>query len=126
MRSLRQSRFGSQAKARFWTERSFPSGPWIALNTSPQSSTERQIGPSLSILQERAIAPVRGTRPNVGRSPVVPQRVEGEEMEPSVSDPMANPTQPAAVADADPADDPLDPCRGFHGLRVIPPNHRSP
>src|SRR5581483_9968500 len=84
------------------------------------------MGPSLSMVQESAIAPVRGTRPNVGRKPVVPQRVEGEEIDPSVSDPMANATQPAAVAEADPADDPLDPCLGFQGLRVIPPNHLSP
>src|SRR5215475_10316985 len=90
------------------------------------SSTERQIGPSLSMVQESAMAPVRGTRPNVGRNPVVPQRVEGEEIDPSVSDPIANATQPAAVAEADPADDPLDPCLVFHGLRVMPPNQRSP
>src|SRR5579885_2641816 len=91
-----------------------------------QSSTARQIGPSLSIVQLSAIAPVRGTRPNVGLSPVVPQRVEGDEMDPSVSEPMAKATHPAAVAEADPADDPLDPCFGFHGLRVRPPNHLSP
>ena len=72
------------------------------------------------------MAPVRGTRPKVGRRPVVPQRVEGEEIDPSVSDPIANATQPAAVAEADPADDPLDPCFVFQGLRVIPPNHLSP
>src|SRR5215469_10833329 len=91
-----------------------------------QSSTLRQIGPSLSMVQDSAIAPVRGTRPKLGRSPVVPQRVDGEEMEPSVSEPMPNPTQPAAVAEADPADDPLEPCLVFQGLRVIPPNQRSP
>jgi hypothetical protein len=62
------------------------------------------------MVQESAIAPVRGTNPNVGRKPVVPQRVEGEEIDPSVSDPMAKATHPAAVAEADPADDPLDPC----------------
>src|SRR5215471_8830080 len=98
----------------------------MALSTIAQSSTPRQSGPSLSMLQERAMAPVRGTRPKVGRRPVVPQRVEGEAMEPSVSDPMAKPTQPAAVAEAEPADDPLEPCCGFHGLRVMPPNHLSP
>src|SRR5205807_4857120 len=98
----------------------------MASSTSAQSSTERQIGPSLSMLQERAIAPVRGTNPNVGRRPVVPQRVEGEEMEPSVSEPMLNATQPAAVAEPGPADDPLDPCAGFQGLRVRPPYHLSP
>src|SRR5205085_9397581 len=64
--------------------------------------------------------------PKVGRKPVVPHRVDGEEIEPSVSEPMAKPTQPAAVADAEPADDPLEPCWVFHGLRVMPPNHLSP
>src|SRR5215831_19744755 len=98
----------------------------MALSTMAQSSTARQMGPSLSIVQERAMAPVRGTRPKVGRRPVVPQRVEGEEMEPRVSEPMAKATQPAAVAEADPADDPLEPCFGFQGLRVMPPNHLSP
>jgi hypothetical protein len=61
------------------------------------------------MLQESAIAPVRGTNPNVGRNPVTPHRVDGEEIEPSVSVPMLNPTQPAAVAEAGPAEEPLDP-----------------
>jgi hypothetical protein len=47
-------------------------------------------------------------------------------MEPSVSDPIANGTNPAATAEADPADDPLDPSAGAHGLRVLPPNQTSP
>jgi hypothetical protein len=55
------------------------------------------------------MAPVRGTNPKVGRKPVQPQRVEGEEMEPSVSEPMLKATQPAAVAEAGPADEPLEP-----------------
>jgi hypothetical protein len=59
--------------------------------------------------QESAIAPVRGTRPNVGRRPVVPTRVEGDEMEPRVSLPIAKATHPAATALAEPADEPLDP-----------------
>jgi hypothetical protein len=63
----------------------------------------------LSIVHDSAIAPVFGTRPNVVRSPVVPQRVDGEEIEPNVSLPMLNPTSPAAVAEAGPAEDPLDP-----------------
>ena len=37
---------------------------------------------------------------------MVPQRVEGETIEPQVSVPMANATSPAAVAEADPAEDP--------------------
>src|SRR4029077_6945052 len=84
------------------------------------------MGPSLSIVHDSAIAPVRGTRPNVGLSPVVPQRVDGEEIDPSVSLPMGNPTSPAAVADAGPADDPLEPLSTFHGFLVVAPNQMSP
>ena len=40
--------------------------------------------------------------------------------------PIANATPPAAVAEADPADEPLEPRSGFHGLRVRSPNHTSP
>ncbi len=94
--------------------------------TSAQSSTERQIGPSLSSVQLSVIAPVRGTKPNVGRRPVTPQRVEGPEMEPVVSEPMEKATHPAEVAEPGPAEDPLEPCSGFQGLRVCPPNHLSP
>src|ERR1700677_5058019 len=94
--------------------------------TMAQSSTVWQIGPSLSIVQLSAMAPVRGTKPNVGRRPVVPHRVEGEEMDPSVSEPMANATHPADTALAEPAEEPLEPCSGFQGLRVRPPNHLSP
>src|SRR5271163_1555491 len=98
----------------------------MLLRTIAQSSTERQIGPSLSIVQLSAMAPVRGTIPKLGRKPEHPHRVDGDDIEPSVSDPIAKPTQPAATALAEPADDPLDPCAGFHGLRVRPPNHLSP
>jgi len=55
----------------------------------------------------------------VGRNPLTPQVRAGEVMEPFVSEPMLKPTQPAAVAEAGPADDPLDPglsCSGIHGL----------
>src|SRR6185312_4879204 len=105
---------------------SCPSLPRIASRTSAQSSTLRHSGPSLSIVHESAIAPVRGTRPKVGRSPVAPHRVEVDEMEPNVSLPTEKPTRPADVAHAGPADDPLEPWSGLHGLRVFPPNHTSP
>src|SRR5215468_1486030 len=98
----------------------------MASSTRAQSSTVLQIGPSLSMLHESAIAPVRGTKPKVGRNPVHPHRVEGDEIEPSVSEPILNATQPAAVAEAGPAEEPLDPCLVFHGFRVTPPNHTSP
>src|SRR5690606_2721900 len=98
----------------------------MAWNTSAQSSTERQIGPILSMLQDSAIAPWRLTRPYVGRSPVAPHRVDGETMEPCVSVPILKPTSPATVAAAEPADEPLEPCSRFHGFLVCPPNHWSP
>ena len=98
----------------------------MASNTSAQSSALRHIGPILSIVQERAIAPARLTRPKVGRWPLTPFRVEGEMMEPRVSVPMENPTSPAAVAEPGPAEEPLDPSSVFQGFRVRPPNQRSP
>src|ERR1700679_223411 len=98
----------------------------MASSTRAQSCAVRLIGPSLSMVQLRAMAPVRGTNPKVGRRPVAPQRVEGEEIDPSVSEPIARPTQPAATALADPAELPLEPCFGFQGLRGRPPNHLSP
>src|SRR5580693_1065734 len=98
----------------------------MAFSTMAQSSTPRQMGPILSMVQLRAMAPWRLTRPYVGRSPTVPHTVLGETMDPSVSVPNANPTRPAEVADAEPADDPLDPPSVFHGFLVRPLNHKSP
>src|ERR1700723_2287471 len=98
----------------------------MADSTNAQSPTARQIGPILSIVQLSAIAPVLGTKPNVGRNPVAPHRVEGDEMDPSVSVPSAKPRHPAATALALPAEDPLEPCLLFQGFRVRAPNHRSP
>jgi hypothetical protein len=98
----------------------------MASNTRAQSSTERAIGPILSIDQARDMQPLLLTRPNVGRRPEAPQARQGEMMLPSVSLPSANATRPAATADAEPADEPLEPVRGSHGLRVMPPNHWSP
>jgi hypothetical protein len=47
-------------------------------------------------------------------------------IDPFVSEPMENATQPAAVADAGPADDPLDPVSAFHGFLVRSAYQRSP
>src|SRR5262245_61311997 len=124
MRKRLISRVGSQWNSTLRAVGSWWSVPWIASKTMAQSSTLRQIGPSLSIDHESAIAPVRGTRPNVGRRPVVPQRVEGDEIDPSVSEPIANATQPAATAEHDPADEPDEPWSSFHGFRVRSPNHK--
>ena len=84
------------------------------------------MGPILSMDQTSAMAPVRGTRPKEGRRPVTPQRVLGEEMLPRVSVPIAKPTHPAEAAEALPAELPLEPWRGFHGLRVRAPGLPEP
>ena len=86
------------------------------------SSALRQIGPVLSSVQLKVIAPDRLMEPNVGRKPVAPQAFEGEIMEPCVSVPIAKGTNPATVAAAEPAEEPLDPLNKFHGLFVCPPN----
>src|SRR5258708_18713019 len=94
----------------------------MACNTSAQSSTVRQMGPGLSMVQLKPIAPYRLTRPYVGRSPTTPHVVEGEMMEPSVSVPSEKPTNPADVDAADPAEEPLDVRSVFHGFLVMPAN----
>src|SRR5438105_701519 len=105
------------------TLRSCSSTRAIARNTIAQSSAVRHSGPRRSCVHDSVIAPYRLTRPKVGRSPVTPQIVDGLRIDPLVSVPMPNATQPAAVALAGPADDPLDPSPGSHGLLVRPPNH---
>ena len=89
------------------------------------SSTDRQIGPTLSSVQQSAMPPARETRPKVGRRPVVPQRWQGEVIDPSVSVPIAKAQRPIAVADAEPALEPLEPSLRFQGLRVQPPYQMS-
>ena len=71
------------------------------------------------------MAPVRGTRPNVGRNPATPQRIDGEMMLPPVSLPTEKPTSPAAVAAPGPALDPDAPSSSSHGFIVCPPNQMS-
>ena len=83
------------------------------------------MGPSLSSDQQSVIAPVRATRPNVGRSPVTPQRMLGATMLPPVSLPMLKATSAAAVAAPGPALDPDAPSSMSHGFIVCPPNQMS-
>src|SRR6516162_10417806 len=106
-------------------ETSPASGPVMATSTSSVSSTPRVMGPSLSSDQHNVIAPVRGTRPYVGRSPVTPHRMLGLTMLPPVSLPIANPTSPAAVAAPGPALEPDAPSSSSQGLTVWPPNQIS-
>src|SRR3954462_3700896 len=113
----------SQLNGRSMTLRSRSSALAIAWKTSAQSSTVRHNGPMRSWVHESVIAPYRLTRPNVGRRPVTPQMEEGLRIDPLVSVPMPKATHPAAVALAGPADEPLDPSLGSHGLLVRPPNH---
>src|SRR5579871_2519193 len=102
------------------------SGFAITLITTAQSSAYRHKGPSRSCVHESAITPYRLTRPKVGRNPVTPHRAEGLRIDPEVSLPMPKATSPPAVADAGPADEPLEPSSRFHGFLVWPPNQRSP
>src|SRR5215471_10708556 len=83
------------------------------------------MGPSLSSDQQSVIAPVTGTRPKVGRSPVTPQRIAGLTMLPPVSLPMENATSAAAVAAPGPALDPEAPSSSNQGFIVWPPNQMS-
>jgi hypothetical protein len=46
------------------------------------------------MLQLSAIAPVRLTRPKLGRRPVTPQRADGEMIDPQVSVPIVKPARP--------------------------------
>src|SRR5205085_3611029 len=83
------------------------------------------IGPSLSRDQQSVIAPVRATRPKVGRKPVTPQRIAGLTMLPPVSLPTEKAASAAAVAAPGPALDPDAPSSGSHGFIVCPPNQMS-
>ena len=68
VRSVRLRRDG-HANGRPTEYASSASVPSIAEKTRAQSSADRAIGPTLSIVQESAITPCRLTRPNVGRRP---------------------------------------------------------
>src|SRR5262245_32919618 len=97
----------------------------MVLKTRAQSSIVRQIGPTRSCDQASTIPPYRLTRPKVGRSALSPHSRAGDTIDPDVSVPIANATHPAAVADAGPADEPLEPRRTSHGLLVRPRYHQS-
>src|SRR5262245_34340306 len=104
---------------------SFESWPAIAASTRLASSTLRAIGPSLSIVQHRAIAPCRLTRPYVGRRPVTPEYADGVRIDPDVSLPIANGTSPAPTAEPGPLDEPPLQKPVFQGLRPGPLNAAS-
>src|SRR5258708_29043834 len=99
---------------------SFGSWPAMARRIRSQSSAPRAMGPILSMEKERAMAPARLTRPNVGGSPLRPQNPEGHRMEPQVSVPMAKPARPAPTTAAEPLDDPQVQCFSFQGFFAGP------
>ena len=80
------------------------------------------------------MAPARDTRPKVGRNPVTPQRIAGLTIDPSVSEPIAKPANPALTALAEPALDPEEPADGYqvshryhqHQSRDHPLEHSGP
>src|SRR5438045_7653847 len=82
--------------------RSAASAPAIASSTAEQSSAVRAIGPSLSSVHERAIAPLRETRPYVGRRPVTPQYADGVPMVHDVSERIEMGQRQAPPAEAVP------------------------
>ena len=84
------------------------------------------IGPILSMDQQSAMVPCLETRPKVGRSELVEHATDGETIEPRVSVPMAKATPPAAAADAEPAEEPLEPREVSQGLRTLPEPHVAP
>ena len=57
---------------------------------------------------------------------MTPLTVDGETIDPQVSDPKEKATSPADVADPGPAELPLDPSSVFQGFLVLPPYQLSP
>ena len=66
------------------------------------------------------MAPDRCTRPWVGRMPYTPQKLAGTRTEPPVSLPSAKSQAPAAVAAADPLDEPPGRRPGARGFTGVP------
>ena len=66
------------------------------------------------------MAPYRLTRPYVGRKPLMPQKAEGQMIEPQVSVPMANAARPAATIAPEPDDDPHVQHFVSHGFFAAP------
>src|SRR5262245_7769165 len=98
----------------------------MARSTISQSRAERAMGPILSRVQDSAIAPCRDTRPNVGRSPLMPQNDDGQRIDPQVSEPMANGTSPADTAAPEPEEEPQVQRPSFQGLCAAPVREASP
>src|SRR6266550_2909463 len=96
------------------------SNPAIVSSPSAASSTVRPSTPIWSSDDAKATRPYRLTRPYVGFTPTTPQNAAGCLTDPPVSDPSARGVTPAAIAAADPPEDPPGTQRTSCGFRVGP------
>src|SRR5690625_2851256 len=92
--------------------------------SSAASSTVRVIGPACAS-GANGLAGYIGTRPCVGVSPTMPQKLAGMRMLPPPSVPTASGAIPAATAAPAPPEEPPGVFDGSTGLRVIPVNGES-
>src|SRR5438067_7494681 len=84
------------------------------------SSTVLHIGPTWSKLHAMGITPRLLTRPYVGLNPTTPQYDEGMRIDPPVSVPRVPMQRSAAMAAAEPPDDPPGTWSSAHGLCTAP------
>ena len=104
------------------------SGPAMTSSSSAASATLRARGPCVSRYGHVGITPVRGTRPNVGFMPTMPQNCAGMRLEPPSSVPSAAKATPHATDTAEPALEPpgvFVPVRSY-GLRTWPDKELVP
>src|SRR5664279_61505 len=90
------------------------------------SATVRVIGPAVSCVCEMGIMPVREISPTVGLMPTIPQLLDGETMEPSVSLPTATAQRLDATAVPEPELDPDGLRSNAYGFLVRPPRPLHP
>ncbi len=104
------------------------SGPAIASSNSAASATVRASGPCVSRNGQVGITPVRGTSPNVGFIPTMPQNCAGIRLEPPSSVPSAAKAMPHATETAEPALEPpgVRVPVGSCGLRTCPESELVP
>ena len=88
--------------------------------SSAQSSTERATGPTVSNVQLTGTTPRFETRPEVGLSPVTPQKHAGMRIEPAVSVPSVPAARSAAAAAPEPPLEPPQIWSVAHGFRAGP------
>src|SRR2546421_12882946 len=101
--------------------RSVGSGPTTASRANATSVVRIAMGPRVDRwCQSGGCGPPDATRPSDGFMPDRPHADDGMRMEPPPSEPVASGTMPAAMAAAEPPDDPPGERVVSHGLRVAP------